>query len=65
MTIDLPGVEDPRVVDAVVELTRRAGEGFTGSVEFDFNEGVPHKVRVTAFRRLGIPKLQRRAAPTS
>jgi len=56
MTIDLPGVEDPMLVDALVELTRRAAERFTGNVEFNFTDGTPQKVRVTSFRPLGVPK---------
>ena len=48
-----PKSTNPKVLDALEQIVQRARTGFTGSLVFDFKDGVPLALKVTESRRLG------------
>jgi len=52
MTVDLPVGANPKVREAIEEVARCVRVGFTGSLVFEFKDGIPLAVKVTECRRL-------------
>ena len=48
-----PPAATPKIREAQDEVLRLARSGFTGTLVFDFKDGVPLAVKVTESRRLG------------
>ena len=61
MSLELPANLAVQTRTALEEMLRRAASGFTGSLVFDFKDGVPLSVKVTESRRLSGLALAREA----
>ena len=55
MTVDLPPGANPKVREAIEEVARCVRVGFTGSLVFEFKDGIPQERKVIDCRRLGKP----------
>ena len=59
MSLDLPASLSVQTRAALEEVLGRAASGFTGTLVFDFKDGVPLAMKVTESRRLSGPALAR------
>ena len=59
MTVELPEDLSPQALEAIERFLKRCQERFTGSVNYDFSEGIPVVERGTDTYRFRCPPARR------